>query len=295
MTPQHLTIHGHRLAFRTAGSGPAVVLLHGMARSADTWRHVMPQLAERFTVVAPDLLGHGASAKPTGEYSVSGHANVVRDLLTALGCDAATIVGHSFGGGVAMQLAYQYPEQCARLVLVSSGGLGREVSPLLRSLSLPGAEVVLPIVCSAPLRDAARRLFGWLGAVGVRPAPHLEEVWEGYAGLTEPAARRAFFRTLRAVIDAGGQSVSATDRLYLASHVPTLIVWGSRDSLIPEAHALAAHDAIPGSRLSLFADAGHFPHCEQPERFLEVLRDFIADTQPARLAELTRRQLLMRA
>src|SRR5262245_9790031 len=128
MTSERVVIHGHEIALRTAGEGPAVVLLHGLAGSSETWRQVIPPLARHYTVVAPDLLGHGASAKPHAEYSVSAHANVIRDLMAALGHDCATIVGQSFGGGVAMQLAYQYPERCGRLVLVSSGGLGREVS-----------------------------------------------------------------------------------------------------------------------------------------------------------------------
>ena len=282
MTLQRRSIHGHTVAFRTAGEGPVVVLLHGMAGSSSTWKHVMPVLARRFTVVAPDLLGHGASAKPRTEYSVSGHANVVRDLLAALEHERATIVGQSFGGGVAMQLAYQFPERCERLVLVSSGGLGREVSLLLRGLSVPGAEQVFPLVCSPALRDAASRLAAWLGGTGLRVAPAVEEIWRVYASLAEPDARRAFFRTLRAVIDPGGQTVSAADRLYLAAQKPLMIVWGARDSLIPVSHARAGHAAIPGSRLEIFDDAGHFPHCETPGRFCDTVVDFIDTTVPHR-------------
>jgi pimeloyl-ACP methyl ester carboxylesterase len=244
----------------------------------------MPVLARRFTVVAPDLLGHGGSAKPRNEYSLSTHANLLRDLLTVLGHERATIVGQSLGGGIAMQLAYQFPERCERLVLVSSGGLGREVNPLLRGLSLPGAEQLFPLVCSPALRDAGHRLATWLGGGMLRPAPALEEIWRSYAALADDDTRRAFFQTLRAVIDPRGQSVSAADRLYLASLMPTLIVWGARDSLIPVAHAHAAHAAMPGSRLEIFDDAGHFPHCEAPERFVAALVDFIDSTEPVRAA-----------
>ena len=282
---RHLTIHGHTVAFRSAGDGPVVVFLHGMARSSDTWAHVLPTLAERFTVVAPDLLGHGGGATPRAEYSVSAHANLLRDLLAALGHEHATLVGHSFGGGVAMQLAYQFPERCERLVLVSSGGLGREVSPLLRGLSIPGVEQLFPLVCSPTLRDAGERMLGWLGTVGLRAAPRLEEIWRGWAGLAEPDARRAFFRTLRAVIDADGQSVSALDRLYLAATVPTLIIWGARDGLIPAHHGLSAHHASPGSRLQVFPEAGHFPHCEAPESFIDAVVDFIDSSTPVHLPE----------
>ncbi|MBI4515754.1 MAG: alpha/beta fold hydrolase [Deltaproteobacteria bacterium] len=283
MKPQHLSIHGHRVAFRTAGNGPVLLLVHGMAGSSRTWRHVMPALAQRFTVLAPDLLGHGKSDKPRGEYSLGAHANALRDLLNALGYEHATFVGQSLGGGVAMQLAYQYPERCERLVLVGSGGLGREVSLVLRALSFPGAEYVFPLVCTAFLRDAGKQLGSWLHRSGVRPAPAIEEVWRSYASLAEADTRRAFFRTLRAVVDLDGQAVSATDRLYLASHVPTLIVWGAQDPFIPVSHAVAAHTAMPGSRLVIFDEVGHFPHCEVPERFVEVLVDFIASTKPASL------------
>lgn len=280
MTREQVTLHGHSIAIRTAGSGPVVVLLHGMAGCSSTWRHVMPALARHFTVVAPDLIGHGDSAKPATEYSVSGHANMIRDLLAALGHDRATLIGQSFGGGVAMQLAYQFPDRCERLVLVSSGGLGREVGWLLRGLSLPGAEQVLPLVCSKGLREAGERVGIWLRGIGLQPTPAVEEMWHSYASLAAPEARRAFFRTLRAVIDARGQSVSAIDRLYLAAHVPTLIVWGARDPIIPVAHGHAAHEAIAGSRLEVFPDVGHFPHCEEPARFVATVVDFIAGTTP---------------
>jgi pimeloyl-ACP methyl ester carboxylesterase len=245
----------------------------------------MPALARRFTIVAPDLLGHGGSAKPPGEYSVSAHANLLRDLLAALGYRRATLVGQSLGGGVVMQLAYQFPERCERLVLVSSGGLGREVSALLRGLSIPGVEQVFPLFCCPALRSAGERFAAWIGGTVVRPAPVLEEIWRSYAALADDAARRAFFRTLRAVVDAGGQSVSASDRLYLAARLPTLIMWGARDSLIPVRHGIAAHEAIPGSRLEIFEEVGHFPHCESPDRFVQTLVDFIDATEPASMPE----------
>jgi pimeloyl-ACP methyl ester carboxylesterase len=288
-----IAIHGqHEVSCLTGGSGPALVLIHGMAGSAAAWKHVLPALSQRFTVIVPDLLGHGESAKPRGEYSISGHANIVRDLLAALGFERTTLVGQSFGGGVAMQLAYQYPEHCERLVLVSSGGLGREVSPLLRALSVPGAEHIFPLVCSPALRDAGRRVVDWLGGLGLRPSPAAEEALRSYASLADRDTRQAFFRTLQAVIDPGGQSVSATDRLYLASRLPTLILWGQDDRLIPVSHAFAAHNAIPGSRLEVFDGVGHFPHCEAPERFVEVLLDFIDNTEPGHVSSTLRRELL---
>jgi pimeloyl-ACP methyl ester carboxylesterase len=285
MELRQVSIHGHRVAYRSAGRGPVVLLVHGMAGSSRTWRHVMPALAARFTVLAPDLPGHGESAKPRGEYSLGAHANSLRDLLEALGHERATLVGQSLGGGVAMQLAYQFPQRCERLVLVGSGGLGPEVSLLLRVLTVPGAEYVLRLVCAPRVPAAGNRVGSWLRRVGLRADPAVEEMWASYSSLAEEETRQAFFRTLRAVIDLGGQAVSAGNRLSLASHVPTLIVWGRQDPFIPVHHALAAHEAIPGSRLEIFDDVGHYPHCEAPTRFVEVLVDFMTSTAPARMSE----------
>ena len=251
----------------------------------------MPALAQRFTIVAPDLLGHGESAKPRGEYSLGAHANVLRDVLNALGHDRATFIGQSLGGGVVMQMAYQFPERCERLVLVSSGGLGREVSLLLRALTLPVTEQVFPLVCNSGLRAAADRVADWLRHVGVRVTPAAEEMWRSYASLADAKTRWAFFRTLSAVIDLGGQSISATDRLYLAAQMPTLIVWGARDPIIPVEHAIASHAAISDSRLEIFEDVGHYPHCEAPARFVDVLVDFMTSTAPARVSERRWREL----
>jgi pimeloyl-ACP methyl ester carboxylesterase len=289
--PQVVAINGHDVAYRRAGEGPVVLLLHGMAGSSMTWTHVMPRLAERLTVVAPDLLGHGDSAKPRGEYSLGAHADILRDLLNALGYDRATFVGQSFGGGIAMQLAYQFPERCERLALVNSGGLGREVHVLLRALTAPGAEQILALACTPALRAAGSRVAAWSHRVGIPSTPAGQEIWRSYASLADADARRAFFRTLRAVVDLGGQTVSAADRLYLSAQIPTLIVWGARDPFIPVRHAFAAHRAIPGSRLEIFEDAGHYPHCEATERFAAVLIDFITSTAPATVSERRWRDL----
>ena len=293
MRRQSLTINGHHVGCYTAGDGPVVLLVHGMAGSSATWNHVMPALARRFTIVVPDLLGHGESAKPRGEYSLGAHANVLRDVLNALGHDRATFIGQSLGGGVVMQMAYQFPERCERLVLVSSGGLGREVSLLLRALTFPVTEQVFPLVCNSGLRAAADRVADWLRHVGVQVTPAAEEMWRSYASLADADRRWAFFRTLATVIDLGGQSVSAADRLYLAAQMPTLIVWGARDPFIPVEHAIASHAAISDSRLEIFEDVGHFPHCEAPARFVEVVVDFMTSTAPARVSERRWRELFL--
>ena len=292
MTASELCLHGHRIAYRTAGNGPVLLLIHGIAGSSATWDDVLPWLAERYCVVAPDLLGHGGSAKPRGDYSLGAYASGLRDLLGALGHERASVVGHSLGGGVAMQFAYQFPERCERLVLVSSGGLGREVHPILRAAALPGAEWVLPLLCAAGVRNAVDGVARFLGRAGVRAAPDLEEMWRGFCSLADADARQAFVHTVRTIIDVGGQRVSAADRLYLAAEVPVMLIWGEQDSMIPVAHARPAHEVIPGSRLAIFPGAGHFPHRDDPRRFVEVLLDFMRSTEPARVDGTRWRKLL---
>jgi pimeloyl-ACP methyl ester carboxylesterase len=292
MPVQTVSIHGHDLAYRTAGDGPAFLLVHGMAGSASTWRHVMPALSANATVVAPDLPGHGRSDKGRGDYSLGGYASALRDLLLALGHERVTVVGQSLGGGIAMQFAYQYPERCERLVLVGSGGLGPEVHLLLRALSFPGAEYLLGLACAEPVRNAGTALANLFGRVGLRPQPAVDEMWRAYASLGDAESRQAFVRTLRSVIDVGGQCVSATDRLYLTSVMPTLLVWGAADRIIPVSHAYDAHAAMPGSRLEVFEGVGHFPHCEAPDRFVDVLLDFVRTTEPAGPPESRIRDLL---
>jgi pimeloyl-ACP methyl ester carboxylesterase len=292
MEQSEIRLHGHRVSFRSAGRGPLLVLIHGIAGNSSTWEQVASGLCQRHTVVAPDLLGHGDTSKPRGDYSLGAYANMLRDLLGALGFERGTLVGHSLGGGIAMQFAYQFPERSERLVLVSSGGLGREVHPLLRSAILPGAGVVLPWLCAEGTRSVVTQATRWLGRLGLRAGTDLEGAWQGFASLGDADARRAFLATVRSILDAGGQRVSASDRLYLAEGLPTLIVWGARDPLIPVGHAHAAHAQIPGSRLEVFPDAGHFPYRDDARRFVEVLLDFCASRPAARLTEARLRERL---
>jgi pimeloyl-ACP methyl ester carboxylesterase len=292
---RRLVLHGHRMAYREAGSGPVVVLVHGITSSSATWSRVMPYLARRFTVLAPDLIGHGDSAKPRGDYSLGAHACGLRDLLLALGHDRATIVGHSLGGGIAMQFSYQFPERCERLVLVDSGGLGRDVSPLLRAATLPGSEFVLPLLVATRLLDAGALAGRLLNRLGLRARTDIAEMARGHATLSDPEARAAFLHTLRSVVEPGGQRVNASNRLYLAEHLPFLLAWGERDPIIPVSHARATHEQVRGSRLEVFADSGHFPQLDEPQRFLEVLVDFIDSTEPATMPADRWRELLEHA
>ncbi len=276
-------LHGHRAAYRVAGSGPPIVLIHGMVNSSRHWEAVAMRLAGSHRVIAPDLIGHGGSATPRGDYSLGAHAASIRDLLATLGVERATIVGHSLGGGVAMQFFYQFPQRTERLVLVSSGGLGPEVSPLLRGAALPGSALLLRLATQPRLVGALATAGTRLRARGNGNGVYLEAVARALRPLQDSGARRAFLETLRAVIDRQGQRVSARDRLYLLKGMPTLIVWGERDRTIPVAHGLAARDAIPGCRFEILPRAAHFPNLEDPAGLAEVLADFVATTAPARI------------
>jgi len=275
-TARRTTLHGQELSYLDSGDGPAVLFIHGLLGSHRNWAHLVDALDTRHRVVAPDLIGHGASAKPMGDYSLGAHAATLRDLLDHLAIDRVTLVGHSLGGGIAMQFCYLFPDRVERLVLVSSGGLGRSVSPLLRSATLPGASWVLALAASGWVRDRAEAVGGTLRRVGLRPSADLTEGWLGFSSLSEAETRRAFLATARSVIDPGGQTVTAHDHLPMAIAVPTLVVWGTQDRMIPAWHATTAQQAIAGSRVELFEGAGHFPHLEQPERFARLLGDFMA-------------------
>jgi len=262
---KYLDLHGERVAYREAGSGEALLLIHGMAGSSATWRAVLPQLSKKYRVVAPDLLGHGESAKPRGDYSLGAFAVWLRDLLDELGIARATVVGQSLGGGVAMQFIYQHRDYCERLVLISSGGLGPDLSWILRILSAPGVELVLPVVAPRPVLSVGNKLGSWLMSAGIH-SPQAGEMWKAYSSLSEGQTRQAFLRTLRSVVDYHGQAVSALNRLHLSSGLPTLLIWGDQDRIIPVAHGYAAHDAVPGSRLEVLSGVGHFPHVEFSDR-----------------------------
>jgi pimeloyl-ACP methyl ester carboxylesterase len=275
-----MELHGRRVIYRIAGSGPPIVLIHGMLNSSSHWQSVALNLARDHTVIAPDLIGHGDSAAPRGDYSLGAHAASIRDLLAAVGIERATIVGHSLGGGVAMQFFYQFPQRVERLVLISSGGLGHEVSPALRTAALPGMSLLLSLTIHPRLLTGLRAWGHRLRERGSGAGVYLQAMARALSPLENAEARGAFLHTLRAVIDVHGQRVSATDRLYLLESMPTLIVWGERDNTIPLAHGRAAHDAIPHSRFHTLAKAAHFPHLEDPDGLSDALRAFIDETTP---------------
>ncbi|CAN5181119.1 alpha/beta fold hydrolase [soil metagenome] len=278
---RYVVVHGHRRAYRMAGSGPVLLLLHGLGSDSSTWLPVMDQLAERFTVIAPDLLGHGHSAKPEADYSLGGYANGMRDLLTILGIDKVTVVGHSFGGGVAMQFGYQFPERTERVVLVSTGGLGPEVSPLIRFLTIPGSGALIGIWTLPPFRlfiNGGLNALAWTGLPALRD---LDEVAKIYRSFYDPRSREAVRRVTSNVMNWRKQLVTMTDRAYLARLMPVLVFWGDHDMVIPTHHAEAAAAYATNSEVHVFDNTGHFPHKDNPEEFVRILTEFVEQNEPA--------------
>ncbi|MCJ0893402.1 alpha/beta hydrolase [Rhodococcus sp. ARC_M12] len=293
------TIHGYRRAFRMAGEGPVLLLIHGIGDNSETWNEVIPHLAKNYTVIAPDLLGHGRSDKPRADYSVAAYANGMRDLLSVLGIEHVTVVGHSLGGGVAMQFAYQFPNMVDRLALVSSGGVTKDVHPILRLASMPflsEAVKLLRLPGAIPAVKLAGGLLSKLHSSPLRPGSLLHDTPDLIRVLSElpaPTTYEAYLRTLRAVVDWRGQVVTMLDRCYLTENLPVLLVWGDQDSVIPVSHARLAHSAMPGSTLEVFENSGHFPFRDDPMRFLQVLEDFIDSTPSLTYDEVRWRNLLI--
>ena len=280
-----VVLFGDDIAYQQFGDhGPVVVLLHGIADSGQTWDRLLPHLPTEndrraFTILVPDLLGHGRSAKPRSDYSLSAHANMLRNLLDALGHDRVFVVGHSLGGGVGMQFAHQYPRRCRGLMLVASGGLGREVAGLLRVATVPGSELVLRLLAVHHVQRTLAAVSGPLGR-SLQPlrlpiTVDIDDILRGYRTLSSSEARTAFLATLRSVVDTGGQRVSAMNWLPVARKPPITLVWGSRDSIIPVRHAYDAHELIPHSQLVIFPGAGHFPHRHDPQRFAALIADLV--------------------
>jgi len=269
-----MMLHGDRVAYLDEGVGEVLLLIHGIGGSSESWREVVPELSRKYRVIAPDLLGHGQTDKPRGDYSLGAFAVWLRDFLDALGIRKVTLIGHSLGGGIAMQFAHQHRDYCRRLVLISSGGLGNDVGRLLRMLSLPGAELVLPLIGSRP----ARAVGNALQARSSQEVSRFSETWRAQASLSNRDNRRAFLRTLRSVVDHRGQSVCALNRLHFNTDLPALIISGGQDRVIPVAHARAAHEALPNSRLHVLPGVWHHPQVERPITVATLIDDFIAES-----------------
>jgi pimeloyl-ACP methyl ester carboxylesterase len=275
-----VTIPSGSLACTIAGSGEPILLVHGLGGSRRTWRHVIMPLSLTHTVIAVDLPGHGDSAAPAGDYSLGAHAVALRDLLMMLGHQKATVIGHSLGGGIAMQFAYQFPERLSRLALISSGGLGTELSLVLRAATLPGASAVVAGLTSLPsgLRVLVQPALSVVpGLVAHEDAGPLADAMRS---LSIPRQRAAFFATARAVIDWKGQKVSAERQLAMLNDLPVLVAWGADDKIIPPRHHQALVERLPGCHAVEIEGAGHFPHETAASALVPSLYSFMTSTTP---------------
>ncbi|MCW2762805.1 MAG: hsaD 3 [Marmoricola sp.] len=289
---QRITIHGHERGYVRMGEGPALLLLHGLGCDHTTWSPVIQDLARHFTVIAPDLLGHGVSAKPRADYSVGGFANGMRDLLTVLNIDRVTVVGHSFGGGIAMQFAYQFPERTDRMILVAPGGLGPEVSRFIRAVTLPGFHQVMGVATLPVIRQVGKAGLRAMSRSRITSARDLGEVADIYESFKDPHARAAIRHVVRSVVDMKGQIVTMVDRAYLTQAMPMLVIWGTDDAVIPATHAENVARIAPGAVVEVLPNSGHFPHKDHPDRFVKIVQTFVKATQPASYHRGRWRQLL---
>jgi pimeloyl-ACP methyl ester carboxylesterase len=287
-----IAVAGGTLAYTTAGAGEPLLLIHGLGGTRRSWRHVIDRLAVDYRVIAPDLPGHGESDAPAGDYSLGAHASALRDLLVGLGLRSVTVVGHSLGGGIGMQFAYQFPDRTDRLILISSGGLGPELTPMLRAATLPGAQTVVAGLARLP----EKLTRGLLPVVSVLPGLVAREdarpLAEGLRGLAGSRQRHAFIRTARTVIDWRGQTVSASRQLALLGDLPVLVLWGGRDATIPPRHHRSIAYHLPETRLVEIRGAGHYPHETHPDETLRATTEFLRSTRPLRYVETQWRQLL---
>lgn len=269
-----------RISYQQAGppDGDPIVLMHGLLSDNTTWDALIAELAARgLRVFALDLLGHGLSSKPRGLYLLDDFALALDEFLAAVGVPSATICGHSLGGAIAVHFAYHYPDRVDRLVLVSAGGLGKEVSPALRMLALPGAErLVSAVMDRRPVQKLLRA--PWLYRLLRIPPARMAVIRRIGRSLLRPDMRGPFFASLRGVIEPAGQRGSFLEMEYLAAHVPTLVAWSRRDGIIPVKHAHATHEHLPGSRLVVFPDGGHEPHRLHAAALADAVAAFVRET-----------------
>lgn len=268
------------IAYTREGKGPPLLLIHGLGGSRHTWNNVLPALSRTSTVIAPDLPGHGDSDPPQGDYSPGAQASALRDLVLGLGFDSINVAGHSLGGGIAMQFAYQFPERTQRLVLISSGGLGAEVTPLLRAATLPGAETVVSALALAPRalsRTALEVLSLGPNLVAREDAAPIAEALESMGSERQ---RRTFVRTARTVLDLHGQAVSATGIYAALSDIPMLVAWGASDRTIPPEHHRTMATHLPNARTYEIPRAGHYPQETSPVALADAMVLFLRSVPP---------------
>ncbi len=276
---RRVTVDGMSTQYLEAGAGSPLLLMHGYEQSATSWRWVIPALARTHRVLALSLPGHGDSDPAVGGYAPGRDlAPFVADFLDTLGVGALDVVGNSVGGAVALRLALADPQRVRTLTLVGSAGLGRDVNPLLALAALPVIGELAILLSRVPGGDLLRTTMSaaMLFAQPWRVPPEFfteQHALGRRAGHLEAATAMA-----RALFDVNGQREVLLDQLHTLT-MPTLVVWGGCDYVLPAYQAQAAVDRLPAGRLAVFPDCGHLPHVECPDRFAAVLSEFLTEHQ----------------
>lgn len=274
-----VTVDGMRTQYLEAGVGPPLLLLHGYEQSATSWRWVIPALARTHRVLALSLPGHGDTDPAVGGYAPGRDlAPFVAGFLEALAVGSFDVVGNSVGGAVALRLALAEPRRVRTLTLVSSAGLGRDVNPLLVLAGLPVMGELAILISRVPGGDLLRTTMSAAMLFAQPWRVPGEFVAEQHALGRRAGQLEAATATARALFDVSGQREVLLDHLHTLT-MPTLVVWGGCDYVLPAYQAQAAVDRLPRGRLSLFPGCGHLPHVERPERFAAVLGEFLTAHQ----------------
>jgi len=295
-SPRVTRVGETNVAWTELGSGPPLLCLHGLGDSHRTWRRILPLLAPHRRLILPDLPGHGLSGRPDAPYTLAWYSQTMHGFLDALGLESVSVLGHSYGGGVAQWMVLDARERIERLVLVAPGGLGRRVGIGMRLAAFP---VLGPLITPLAMRVGTRVMMRV--AAGELGSPEPEEIdrlaWMNSA----PGSGRAFTRTVAGAVDLFGQYLHTWDRIHeVASLPPLMLHWGDRDRVIPVAHGFAARERLEGVELLVYPGVGHFPHLDQPELFASKARGFLEESRPARSVlravptPLERRGALMR-
>ncbi|MCA1730951.1 MAG: alpha/beta fold hydrolase [Actinobacteria bacterium] len=250
-------------------------MLHGVGTSSDEWSWVLPELARDNLVYAIDLPGYDGSYEPP-DYSPAYTASFVNSFLDAVGVERAVVVGNSFGGLVALHLALSNPNRVSALVLSDSAGLGQAVNPALVALSSPGGGELAKTLAKTRLGAAQRSLQRALLLFGRPWRIRWKWIKDQYKLAQLLNFTDATLASLRNAVDATGQREVLLDRLPQLQ-MPTLIVWGIEDRLLPYPQAKEAIALVQDGSLELISNCGHLPHVEWPERFLSTLGEFLSE------------------
>ena len=254
--------------------GSIVILIHGLAASAEIWMRNVEALARHHRVYVPDLIGFGRADKPGPSFSPLDYIPFFDDFMKALSIDRASLVGQSLGGGIALQYTLRFPQKVAKLVLVDSAGLGKEVIWTLRLMSIP----LLGEIFTRPSRKGVEFVFKLAVRDQALITKDFVELYYGF--FTQPGFREFFLRLLRRIVNARGgrEELLAPIKNNLSTiRQPVLIIWGDKDRVLPVKHGYLAKEKLPNARLEIMEGCGHIPFFEQAEEFNRLVLEFLSE------------------